>query len=184
MGYEEKGYPKTEVSIIEGDEFSDREVVFLIHEDELQRIGWVRFEGNEIASDGRLKSFIKMKPGILWYFGGKVNRRELEQDMLRLESYYRSLGFFNARVGRELVESNDGRWLSIRYIINEGPRYRVRNVSFIGNERYSSGDLDTVVKLKPDSGEARVFVENCRTRDGREGIQSFVEKRKPAFRGS
>ncbi|MGI9519281.1 MAG: BamA/OMP85 family outer membrane protein [Pirellulaceae bacterium] len=155
--YEEKGYPKTEVSIIEGDEFSDSEVVFLIHEDHQQRVGWVTFEGNEIASDGRLRSFIKMKPGILWYFGGTVKRRELEQDLLRLESYYRSLGFFNARVGRELVESNDGRWLSVRYIINEGPRYRVRNVSFIGNEQYSSTDLDSVVKLKPATGESPEF---------------------------
>ena len=84
--YAEKGYPKTEVTIIEGDELGDNDVIFLVHEDKLQRIAKVGFEGNEIASDGRLKSMIKMKPGILWFFGGKSNRRELEQDRLRLES--------------------------------------------------------------------------------------------------
>ena len=152
--YEEKGYPKTQVSIVEGDETDDREVVFLIHEDELQRISAVQFEGNQIASNGRLKSFIKMKPGYLWVIGGKVNRRELEQDRLRLESYYRSLGFFNARIGRELIESSSGKWLTVRYTINEGPRYRIRNVSFIGNEQYSLEELQGVVKLRPN-GQAQ-----------------------------
>ena len=147
--YAEKGYPKTEVTIIEGDELGDSEVIFLVHEDKLQRIAKVGFEGNEIASDGRLKSMIKMKPGILWFFGGKSNRRELEQDRLRLESYYRSLGFFNARIGRELIESEYGGWLTINYVINEGPRYRIRNVSFIGNEKYTTDELESVVKLKP-----------------------------------
>jgi outer membrane protein insertion porin family len=155
--YEEKGFPKTEVSIVSGDKIEDREVVFLINEDELQRVSTVTFEGNTIASDGRLRSFIKMKPGIAWYFGGKVNRRELEQDEQRLTAYYRALGFFNARIGRELEESEDGRWLGIHYIINEGPRYRVRSVSFVGNEKYSSDELATVVKLTPDGGEPPEF---------------------------
>ena len=147
--YSEKGFPKTEVTIIEGDELGDNDVIFLIHEDKKQKIYSVSFEGNEIASDSRLKSFIKMKPGILWVFGGTSNRRELEQDRMRLETYYRSLGFFNARIGRELVEKDSGGWLSIHYIINEGPRYRIRNVSFIGNEKYSSAELQSVLKLKP-----------------------------------
>ncbi len=155
--YEEKGYPQTQVSIVSGDKIDDREVVFLIHEDELQRISSVSFAGNQVASDGRLRSFIKMKPGILWVLGGKVNRRELEQDEIRLTAYYRALGYFNAKIGRELNESENGRWLSIRYIINEGPRYQVRSVSFVGNEQFSTEDLQSVVKLKPHEGEIPEF---------------------------
>lgn len=155
--YEEKGFPRTQVSIVAGDKIEDREVVFLIHEDELQRVSSVGFEGNEVASDSRLRSFIKMKPGVLWLFGGKVNRRELEQDQIRLTAYYRSLGYFNARIGRELSESENGRWLSVRYIINEGPRYRVRNVSFAGNDRYSSEELASVVKLRAADGQSPEF---------------------------
>ncbi len=155
--YHEKGHPDTQVTIVEGDEVNDREVVFLVHEDELQRVSSVTFEGNKIASDGRLRSFIKMKPGVLWLFGGKTNRREMEQDEIRLTAYYRALGFFNARIGRQLTESENGRWLAIRYFINEGPRYRVRSVSFAGNEKYSTEELASVVKLKPREGEAPEF---------------------------
>ena len=50
--YAEKGYPKTQVTIIEGDELGDQNVTFLIHEDALQRVAKIDFQGNEIASDG------------------------------------------------------------------------------------------------------------------------------------
>ncbi len=147
--YKEKGYPRTQVEIMEGSESSDSKVVFLIHEDEKQRIWKVEFEGNSIATDARLRHFIKSKPGIAKVFGGLVKRNEIDQDITRLTGYYRSLGFFNARIGREVNESNDGRWMTIRFIINEGPRYRVRNVAFIGNSAYTSEQLETMLELKP-----------------------------------
>jgi outer membrane protein insertion porin family len=134
---------------MEGNEVGDAKVSFLIHEDEKQRIWKAEFEGNSIASDARLRHFIQSKPGILKMIGGLVKRDEIEQDIIRLTTYYRSLGFFNAKIGREISESNDGRWLTIRFIINEGPRYRVRNVSFIGNRAYSSDQLETMLELKP-----------------------------------
>ena len=155
--YHEKGYPKTQVEILDGDQPNDSQVVFLIHEDEKQRIWDVRFEGNTIATDDRLKTFIKSKPGILKVFGGLVKREEIDQDISRLMSYYRSLGFFNARIGREFTESNDGRWMTLRFIIDEGPRYRVRNVAFIGHSKYAQEQLTGVLKLKPVDGELPEF---------------------------
>ena len=76
---------------------------------------------------------------------------------MRLESYYKSLGFFNVQIGREVNESNDGRWLTIRFIINEGPRYRVREVRFVGNESWTGEQLSQTLKLKPVGGEMPEF---------------------------
>ena len=126
-------------------------VFFLIHEDEEQKIWKVNFEGNSIASSGRLKTQIKSKPGILKIWGGSVERDKIEQDITRLLTYYRSLGFFNARIGREIEESNDGKWLTLNFIIDEGPRYTIRNVSFVGNKSYASKDLLEMLELKPNS---------------------------------
>ena len=147
--YRERGYPRTQVEIKEGNEASDSEIVFLIHEDQQQRIWKVDFEGNTVAPDGRLRSFVKAKPGILKVFGGLAQRKVIDQDIVRLESYYKSLGYFNVQIGREISESNDGRWLTIRFIINEGPRYRIREVSFVGNQKFRSEDLIRLVNLKP-----------------------------------
>ena len=155
--YKRKGYPRTQVEVMEGGEAGDSRVVFLIHEDEKQRIWKVEFEGNTIAPDGRLKALIKSKPGILKLIGGLVKRNEVEQDITRLTSYYRSLGFFNARIGREISESNDGRWLNLRFIINEGPRYQVRQISFIGNRVYESQQLESLLELRPSEAGSPEF---------------------------
>ena len=155
--YKDKGFPRTQVEIMEGSDTGDSRVVFLIHEDEKQRIWKVEFEGNEIAPDGRLKALIESKPGILKVIGGLVKRNEVDQDIIRLTSYYRSLGFFNARIGREISESNDGRWLNLRFIINEGPRYRVRQVSFIGNQVYQPQQLEALLELRPNEAGAPEF---------------------------
>ncbi len=151
--YKEKGYPRTQVEILEGDQPDDLDVVYLIHEDQKQRYWKTGFEGNRFASDARLLSFVESKPSIVRVIGGLVQRDEIENDITRLTNYYRKFGFFNARIGREISESNDGRWVNVRFIIDEGPRYKVRNVSFVGNSAYTPGQLSGLLKLKPGKAE-------------------------------
>ncbi len=155
--YKTKGFPRTQIEVLDGEQAGDDNVVFLIHEDQKQRIWKAQFEGNNIASDARLRSLIESKPGILKMFGGLVNRDSIEQDILKLTNYYRSLGFFNARIGREIQESNDGRWMTIRFIIDEGPRYRVRDVRFVGNQTFSTEQLERLVKLRPEGEQSPEF---------------------------
>ena len=148
--YREKGFSKTQIEILNVEAVEKGEVAFLIHEDQKQRVWGVNFVGNTFVSDARLRHFVKSKPGILKIVGGVANDEEIKQDIVRLESYYKSFGFFNARIGREIEESKDGRWLTIRYIIDEGPRYKIRNVSFIGNRAFSAEQLNQMVELKPN----------------------------------
>ena len=147
--YREKGYPRTQVEVLDSNDNDDSKVTFLIHEDQQQRIWKVNFEGNSIATEARLRHIVKTKPGILKVFGGLAQRNLIDQDVDRVTEYYRALGFFNAQIGREISESNDGRWLSVRFIVNEGPRYKVREVKFIGNQSYEESELKKLLKLNP-----------------------------------
>lgn len=146
--YRTRGFSNVRVSVFEGDKPGDRRAIFLINEGQKQRILWTSFVGNTIASDSRLRTQVKSKPGILWFFKGEVDRRQIDEDVNRLTAYYRSLGFFRARVGRELQFNEAQDWLSLTFVIDEGPRYRVRNVSFIGNKRFSTAELAARVGLK------------------------------------
>jgi outer membrane protein insertion porin family len=150
--YHREGYPKATVTLMEGDKPGDKDLVFLINEGQLERIEWVTFEGNTIATDTRLKTQIQSKPGFFWYFfRGKVDREKIDQDVEKLTAYYRALGFFRARISRELEFDESGKWLTLKFIIDEGPRYTIRNVSVEGNKKFAAGPLLEFLELK--SGE-------------------------------
>ncbi|MEE2642367.1 MAG: POTRA domain-containing protein [Planctomycetota bacterium] len=144
--YHSKGFPRTQVEVLAGDRREDREVTFLIHEDEKRIIRSVRFEGNSIDSDGRLKTYIKSKPPIAGLIGGNYQKVEVEQDVQRLTAYYRSLGFFFAKVDREIIFDRTGTRVDLKFIISEGPRYVVQSVAFEGNEKYEPAKLDSIVR--------------------------------------
>lgn len=184
--YRSKGYSKTQVSILEGDRLQDRGVVLAITEGPQQRIWSVDFIGNTIASDSRLETQIQSRPGILKYFlRGEVNRSKIDEDVQRLTNYYHSLGFFGVRVGRELKYDDSGAWAYLTFIIDEGPRYTVRNVSVIGNRVFDTERLQTDLQLQ--SGEyfnqARMLADETTLRDiyGGQGYIFADIQAKPRF---
>ncbi len=148
--YHEKGYDSARVTTVEGSKPGDKGAVFLIDEGQRRKSLMTTFVGNTIASDARLLTQIKSKPGILWFIGGDIDREVVDQDVEALTAYYRSLGFFQAKVSREMNVVYEGNrdWTHITFVINEGPRYTVRNVSFIGNSKFKSEFLERDIKLK------------------------------------
>ena len=58
------------------------------------------------------------------------------------------MGFFRARIGRELEFNEKQNWVTVTFVIDEGPRFKVRNVSVIGNTKYTSEALMAELKLK------------------------------------
>jgi outer membrane protein insertion porin family len=149
--YLSKGFSKVRVTTIEGNKPGDRGAVFLINEGPKQKVYDIEFEGNTIADDARLKTQIQSKTPILYLFKGEVDQKKIDEDVDRLTDYYRSLGFWSAKIGRELEYGEDGKWATLRFVINEGPRYNVRNVSIIGNKKFQTSELAAQLKLQSGS---------------------------------
>ncbi|RCS50606.1 hypothetical protein DTL42_10900 [Bremerella cremea] len=147
--YHTRGHGKATVNVMEGLKPEDKGVVFMIHEGPLARVGSTTFVGNTIASSSRLKTQISTKPGWFYVFQGELDKSKLEQDIDALTSYYRSLGFFKAQVNRILEYSANGKWADVTFVIDEGPRYEVRNISFIGQTRFTKEQLASLLKMNP-----------------------------------
>ncbi len=139
--YREKGYGRVNVEIFEGDKPGDHRAIYVIHEGPKQRIFRVKFDGNAFASDGQLQTKIQSKAGIFWLLGGEVNRDKIDQDKRDLEGYYRSMGFFQAEVQRELEWDDQEKWLTLVFHIHEGPRSKIRSIEFAGNKRFDATEL-------------------------------------------
>lgn len=151
--YNEKGFNKAQIEIKEGSNRTDRGAVFVVNEGPKQRVWSVKFVGNTIVSGARLKTQIGSKPSRIKYVtplaGGYVDRRKIDEDVNRLTSYYRSLGYMVARVGRSMEYTDDDRWMHLTFVIDEGPRFTVRDISFIGNKLFGADQLEPLLKLKP-----------------------------------
>lgn len=138
--YKENGFGRAVVHVEEGNKPEDRGVTFVITEGPQQRVWNVEFEGNVFATDGQLKTKIKTKNHFHRLWGGKIREEELQADINRITDYYRAFGFFRARVGR-VVEYGDSGWATIKFVVDEGERYSIRNVSFFGVEKFDNSTL-------------------------------------------
>lgn len=184
--YHSKGFAQVHVSIFEGNQPQDRGVVLLVNEGPIQRISSVQFVGNTIATDGRLKALVQSKPGILWYlFRGKVDRAKIDEDVEKLTAYYRSLGYFNAKIGRELSFDDENEWLKLTFVIDEGIRWRIRNVSVVGNQRFERVELENELQLAPGEyfNQAKMTADLSALRDfyGGQGYVFADVKADPRF---
>ncbi len=147
--YHDHGYPSAYVTTAEGTKPTDKGAIFIINEGLQQSVWNTEFEGNTIATDARLRTQIETKPPLLYIFGGHVENRKIESDVDKLTAYYRSLGFFQARVSRILDPDEKG-WVTVRFVIDEGPRYKLRKLQTLGNEKFSEQDLLAGSLLKAD----------------------------------
>lgn len=160
--YHDHGFGVARVSVIEGNKSGDRGVAFLINEGPKQRILKTNFIGNSIVSDGRLMTQIKAKHGFMWVFSGEYDRKVVEEDRNRLTNYYHGLGYFQVNIGTpEITYSKSREWVSITYVINEGPRYTIRSVSVIGNKKIPTEKLMAKLKL----GEGQFYNHAKKQRD-------------------
>jgi outer membrane protein insertion porin family len=145
--YQRNGFNHAQVTVLEGTKATDQGIVFVIHEGTAQKIRKVEFEGNEFASDGQLRTKIESKKPFMMLFKGYVDREQIDADANRLTAYYRSFGFFDAKVGRRLEFNEKGKWMTLRFVIHEGQRYQVESVSFLGNKIFASDSLAMGIEL-------------------------------------
>jgi outer membrane protein insertion porin family len=157
--YHEQGRLFASVELVEGANPGDRRVVFRITEGRVWKVGQVSFEGNTFVSGERLRTQIQTTR-TFFGLGGDYNPGMIEFDAAHLEEYYRTYGFQDVRVSRELIYDGPDR-VRLVFHINEGQRYRVGQVQFNGSQAIDHERIKSVTKLKP--GE--VYDKNVVTAD-------------------
>lgn len=150
--YHENGFNQVAIEVQEGNKAGDRRVFFAIAEGPLERIWSINFVGNQDFSSALLKTKIKSKDanfmGVATYMFNKANMPRIREDQRILTAYYRSLGYWNARVDYQIKYYESGNFMDLTFVIEEGPRFKVRNVSIIGNQFFPTELLMKELELK------------------------------------
>ncbi|MEM8671023.1 MAG: POTRA domain-containing protein [Planctomycetota bacterium] len=150
--YREEGFNQVSILSSVGLPDDPGAVVLRINEGPKERIWDINIIGATIVSEARLKKVIQSRgrfAGVYGYFGNEADMAKIDQDVNVLATYYHNLGFLTATVGRRLKYDDDGKWVTVTYVIDEGPRFTVNDVQIIGNQFVTEESLRNRLKLKP-----------------------------------
>jgi len=151
--YVERGYRFAEIKLLKGDHPDDREVIFDIKEGPKVVVSSIKFSGNKFVRDGVLKTKLQTKkaPLGLSILGGKFDPATIQDDLISLKQYYNGLGFFDVKIDEKVGYNKDKSRVQIVYTINEGKRYKVRDILIEGNRIFSEEEIREDIELA--SGE-------------------------------
>ena len=148
--YKAKGHYYATVDLDEELLQSEGRIVYRIVEGPRVRVRHVRFEGNHDFSPRRLKTRVESKAYIWIFRRGEFDEPRAERDALALQRFYRDEGYLDARVGFRLefdeVQRSD---LDLVFVIDEGVRYRVAEITVDGNEVFGDDRLRSAMELTP-----------------------------------
>ena len=72
---------------------------------------------------------------------------DYQADKQLLIGKYNKLGYRDARIIRDSISKNPDNTINIDLWVEEGSKYYVRNVTWVGNTKYSSNFLDRILKI-------------------------------------
>jgi outer membrane protein insertion porin family len=135
--FNSEGRPFATVDLIKGGSEADTTVEFNITEGPEVKISDVDFEGNHFVSSAVLQTHVQSSSQFLLLFGGKYSPLVVEADVAKLIEYYRSFGFHDVRVARELRWAPDNRHVILVFHIDEGTRYQLTDRPQIAGKNLS-----------------------------------------------
>ncbi len=78
----------------------------------------------------------------------KFIEEDYEEDKNNLIAKYNSLGYRDARILRDSISKNEDNSISIDLWIEEGSKYYIRSITWVGNTKYKSDFLDRILKIR------------------------------------
>lgn len=101
----------------------------------------IQVVGNKVASDQELRAVIGL------YAGGPRDDFLLERAIEKIKNLYRAKGNYMIEVEADETRLLDTGILIFRIV--EGPRVRIREIVFSGNDRFTTNQLGAQIKTKP-----------------------------------
>ena len=153
--FDEKGFKNAEVTIVERDLADNKDQVdvdVMIDKKEKVKVHKITIDGNTVLSDKKLKRVMKKtneKNKLVNLFRTKKFIEEkYEEDKQHIIDKYNELGYRDAQIVVDSVSPYDDRTVDVYMKIEEGDKYYLRNVTWVGNTIYASDWLNEQLRMK------------------------------------
>ncbi len=145
--YKTKGFYNSKVtSAITYPDDKGANIRFIINEGKKIYIKEISVEGNVTFTDNELLGEVETREK--WFMSwltdaGLLDMNKIQQDAQKIITYYNNNGFLEAKVGEPQISQQE-EWLYVKFIIEEGPRFRVGTVDVAGD---MIGDKEKMLSL-------------------------------------
>lgn len=115
------------------------------------KVGEIQIVGAENLTQKALKRRMKnVKERAWWriFKASKFLESEFSDDMEGLVALYREKGYRNARIAEDSLYRTAEGDLGVAMSVEEGGQFHLREITFTGNTKYSSNQLDSLLGLK------------------------------------
>mgnify|MGYP000485341978 FL=1 len=153
--FDEKGFKNAEVNIIEREDTANKEQVYVdvnIDKKAKVKVHKITIEGNSVLSDKKLKRVMKKtneKGKLINLFRTKKFIEEkYEEDKQKIIEKYNELGYRDAQIVEDSVSAYDDKTVDVYMKIEEGTKYYLRNITWVGNTVYPSDLLSQQLRMK------------------------------------
>ena len=152
--YKDKGFEKATVEVTQREELSKKnEVIVDIVVDKHSKIKVhkIYITGNNVMSDGKIKRTMKKtneKGSLLKLFSQKkFVQTDFEADKQRIIDKYNEMGYRDAQIVSDSVVNFDEKTVDVYMTIDEGKKYYINGVKWVGNTVYPATFLDEVLGI-------------------------------------
>ena len=159
--FDDKGYKNAEINILQRDDVANKNQVILdidVDKKEKLKVRNIIIEGNEQLPIKKIKgSFFSKGAFSKTHEAGKLGNllkskkftpERWAEDKKNLITKYNEFGFRDATILKDSVWNVDPKHVDIYVKVNEGKKYYIRNISWVGNTVYSTDYLSRLLGMK------------------------------------
>ena len=159
--FEDKGYKNAEINIVQRDDVTGKNQVILdvnIDKKAKMKVRQIIFDGNEQLSDSKIKGNLIRKSAF-----GKINEAGKLKNFFKSKKFtperyteakkaliekYNELGYRDAAILEDSVWTVDEKHVNVYVKLDEGQKYYLRNITWVGNTVVTSDYLSAVLGMK------------------------------------
>ena len=150
----EKGYLNAKITIDQKPDPNEENGMILdiaIDKGERVKIQEIVFHGNDEVEGKKLRATMKntKQKGIMRIFkSSKFLEYEYDEDLDKIIGYYNTLGYRDAYVVKDSLYAYNDESVMLEIWIDEGNRYYFRNITWLGNTKYTNSELAKVLDIE------------------------------------
>ena len=159
--FDDKGFKNAEIEISQHDDVTGKNHVVLdvyIDKKDKMKVRSIILDGNEQLSDTKIKGSLFTKGAFgkiheagkisSWFKPRKFTPERYQEAKQKLIEKYNELGFRDAAIEVDSVWNVDEKHANIYVKIDEGQKYYLRNISWVGNTVANTDFLDRLLGMK------------------------------------